>query len=62
MIIIDFDDEGKIAREYCSHCLRCGRRLKDEESQNRGYGAVCWKKRHQNSQQTLFDKAIVNNL
>lgn len=26
------------------YCLRCGRKLKNEEYRVRGYGEVCWKK------------------
>ncbi|WP_370514520.1 DUF6011 domain-containing protein [Alteribacillus sp. YIM 98480] len=25
-------------------CVKCGRKLKDKRSQERGYGPVCWKK------------------
>lgn len=25
-------------------CLRCGRRLKSEQSRELGYGEICWKK------------------
>lgn len=27
-----------------SSCLRCGRKLKNKESQKRGYGSSCYKK------------------
>lgn len=30
-------------KEY-SHCLRCGRKLKNEKAKKIGYGVVCWKK------------------
>ena len=26
-------------------CLRCGRKLKSEQSRQLGYGEICWKKR-----------------
>lgn len=30
--------------KYHKVCLRCGRKLKSEESRKLGYGAVCYKK------------------
>ena len=36
------------------YCLRCGRRLKNTEAQERGYGDVCWKKQQADNQTTLF--------
>ncbi len=36
------------------YCLRCGRRLKTLEAQERGYGDVCWKKQQMNKQGILF--------
>ena len=35
-------------------CLRCGRRLKTPEAQERGYGDICWKKHLRDSQTKLF--------
>lgn len=35
-------------------CLRCGRRLKNAEAQERGYGDVCWEKHLTDTQATLF--------
>ena len=31
-----------------THCKRCRRALKNEESLKRGYGPVCWSKRETN--------------
>ena len=30
-------------KEY-THCIRCGRKLKTDESKERGFGKVCWEK------------------
>ena len=30
--------------EYYENCIRCGRKLKTEESRTRGFGKVCWEK------------------
>lgn len=35
-------------------CLRCGRVLKSEEAQERGYGRVCWEKKQKDTQENLF--------
>ena len=35
-------------------CLRCGRRLKTPEAQERGYGKTCFQKQQMNKQSTLF--------
>lgn len=35
-------------------CLRCGRRLKTPEAQERGYGEVCWNKHLTDNQTKLF--------
>ena len=35
-------------------CVRCGRRLKNLEAQERGYGKICWKKHLADKQQELF--------
>ena len=35
-------------------CIRCGRRLKALEAQERGYGETCWKKHLADRQQELF--------
>ena len=36
-------DKMKTGREV-AYCKRCGRRLKDEQSKERGYGDVCFRK------------------
>lgn len=35
-------------------CLRCGRKLKSQEAQKRGYGKKCWEKRRTSNQTLLF--------
>ena len=35
-------------------CIRCNRVLKSIEAQERGYGKVCWEKRLDDRQTTLF--------
>ena len=35
-------------------CLRCGRKLKSPDAQERGYGDICWKKHLNDTQTTLF--------
>ena len=34
---------GSIMFKNITHCLRCGKLLKDSISRQRGYGAECWK-------------------
>lgn len=38
-----------------THCLRCGRRLKNEQAKQLGYGAVCIKKIQVDKRVPLFD-------
>ena len=38
-------------------CLRCGRKLKTEETRQRGYGDICWKKVKENKKVRLFNIA-----
>lgn len=38
-------------------CLRCGRKLKTEETRKRGYGDICWKKVNENKKVRLFEIA-----
>lgn len=45
-------------KEY-THCLRCGRRLKTQESKMIGYGAVCLKKRENPHKHRLFDASKI---
>ena len=40
--------------KHYTYCLRCGRRLRGEESRKRGYGKVCWEKRILDNQENLF--------
>lgn len=38
-----------------ANCLRCGRRLKSEESKKLGFGQVCWEKwQHETKTKKLF--------
>ena len=41
-------------KEY-SHCLRCGRKLKNEKAKKIGYGVICERKmRKENKSKKLF--------
>lgn len=46
-------EESQKTKEY-DRCIRCGRKLKNPEYRQRGYGAVCWEKRIQRKKQSLF--------
>jgi hypothetical protein len=35
-------------------CKRCHRELKDEESRERGYGLICWRKVKRSKNKPLF--------
>ena len=35
-------------------CIRCGRKLKNPEAQQRGYGEICWNKHLSDKQISLF--------
>ena len=48
----------KIKKEKYKNCLRCGRKLKNDEARERGYGKVCWEKRLSDSQQHLFTDCL----
>ena len=37
-----------------THCLRCGRKLKNEEAQKLGYGPICIKKIPKKQENRLF--------
>ncbi|WP_407690330.1 DUF6011 domain-containing protein [Salipaludibacillus agaradhaerens] len=39
-----------------TECSRCGRKLKDKKSVERGYGAVCWTKIQQDPDLIYFAK------
>lgn len=41
-------------KEY-SHCLRCGRKLRNPEFKRRGYGDICWKKLQIRRVKSLFN-------
>lgn len=41
-------------KKLYSKCLRCGRALKNEQAQERGFGDVCWKKHLMDKQTTMF--------
>lgn len=38
----------EITKEY-RNCLRCGRKLKSEESKKLGFGKICWEKHNSES-------------
>lgn len=38
-----------------SHCLRCGRRLKNPKYRMRGYGEICWEKVKRKKVKSLFN-------
>lgn len=48
------DNNGNTGPILFKYCFRCGRRLKNTETQKRGYGEICWKKHLANKQSTLF--------
>ena len=48
------DTEDFSVPEKHSHCIRCGRLLKNPDAQLRGYGEVCWKKTQLDKQTKLF--------
>ena len=37
-----------------THCLRCGRKLKNEKAKQLGYGVICYKKIQNNKKPRLF--------
>lgn len=41
-------------KKIYSKCIRCGRRLKNVEAQERGFGKICWQKHLMDNQQTLI--------
>lgn len=43
----------KAQKIFCN-CLRCGRKLKTPDAQERGYGKVCWEKQQKDNQTKLF--------
>lgn len=46
-------EEVNKIKEY-THCLRCGRKLKNEQAKKIGYGIVCYKKIQTNKKTRLF--------
>lgn len=43
-------------------CLRCHRRLKQEEYQLRGYGKICWEKINKHEAKALFTMESCNDI
>lgn len=41
---------------YSTVCLRCGRKLRSEESRNRGYGSYCYKKIGEDAKKTEVEE------
>lgn len=46
-------------KENCTRCKRCGRKLKDKESMERGMGKVCWNKYQAEQKNKLIHKKTV---
>ena len=43
-------------------CLRCGRKLKTDESKQVGFGTICWKKYNEDDKMIpLFSTELSNN-
>lgn len=42
-----------LPKEY-EYCLRCGRKLKNEEARKKGYGIICERKLKHETRQKLF--------
>ena len=52
----------QVNKEY-SNCLRCGRKLKSEESKKLGFGKICFEKwQHETEAKKLFDMENANEL
>ena len=49
--------QGQDGKQLHSYCLRCGRKLKDLEAMQRGYGEICYKKI---INQTSFSRKLFN--
>ena len=46
--------EFKVSQDNFQRCLRCGRRLKDAVSRERGYGDTCYAKKSSEKAIKLF--------
>ena len=44
----------KLNQKEYEYCLRCGRKLRSEETRKRGYGIICFKKMKVNQRNRLF--------
>ena len=58
-IAIDNLSEGIGTRDFSTpekhtHCVRCGKKLKNPVAQERGYGDICWQKQLHDNQTKLF--------
>ena len=51
------NDLGSVLKVY-SHCLRCGRRLKNPEAMKKGYGTICEKRMKRLNGKRLFQVCI----
>lgn len=49
-----------VEKEF-SHCLRCGRKLKNPEARKRGFGDICYKKYLSSPNHPLFEIKERNN-
>ena len=45
---------GNILPKEYKYCLRCGRKLKNQEARQRGYGSICYEKQKLNNHKKLF--------
>lgn len=52
--------DNSIQTKLFTHCLRCGRKLKDTISRQRGYGSICFGKMAASNSKPLF-KPTKNN-
>lgn len=47
---------------YSLYCKRCGRKLKSEESRNRGYGSYCYNKICKDEKRNTIKQEKVENI
>lgn len=53
-VYVTADDVPETPPILHSHCIRCGKALKNPKAQERGYGEICWQKHLSDNQQALF--------
>ena len=59
-VIINQTFTRGIKMKLYEKCLRCGRKLKSEESKSLGYGKVCYEKSHTLIHNKLFEIGGIN--